>query len=261
MATATPIHMNSMTLTKPPRIWKRKGTSTQNLIEITDDELVVASVPKRRIADVIAQLDNLAAPSAVFDGKATSIPLASIRSVQAPLGKLHVVIDYAKASRKYASFKVPVDHREMQAEILEEAERSIGPDAEYARSTASRLFSALKPFHFLMAIALLAGGFDHIATETFGIGTSQELIPQTGGRHKSFDLRQVHNRMPAARRIPYLGIAVLAATAVTGFLLATVGYTMTLSVLAGAAGLAALWTLQRLLFPQVTISVVNSRWK
>lgn len=261
MSTATPVHLKSMTLTNPPRIWKRRGTSSQNLIVFTDDELVVASVPRRRVADVIAQLDNLVAPSALFDGKATSIPLASIRSVRAPLGKLYVVIDYAKASRKYATFKVPVNHREMQAELLEEAERRIGPSAEYARSRASRLFSALKPFHFLMAIVLLAGGFDHIARETFGVGTSEELIPQTGGRHKSFDLRQVHNRMPAARRIPYVGIAVLAATAATGFLLAAVGYTTTLSALGGAAGVAALWTLQRLLFPTVTISVVNSRWK
>lgn len=261
MSSASFLAMQAATLSGPPRIWKRRGTSSQNVIVFTDEELVVASVPRRRVGDAIAQLDNLASPSAVFGGKAMSIPLAAIRAVHAPLNQLHVVIDYAKSSRKQATCKIPVDNRQMQAELLEEAERRIGPGAEFGRSTASRLFGALKPFHVLMAFALLAGGFDHLAVETFGIGTSEELIPQSGERRRSFDIRQVHDRMPALRRVPYIGIAVLAGTAVTGFLLATVGYTTTLTVLGGGACAAALWMLQRLLFPTVTVSVVNSNWK
>jgi len=122
-------------------------------------------------------------------------------------------------------------------------------------SIRSRLFSAFKPFQLLMAIALLAGGFNYLSVETFGVGTDREIIPQDG-RGREFHLADVERRMPKARMIPYAGLAVLAGVAITGTLLASVGYQAVITALAALGGACALWTFARFAFPQVTISVV-----
>lgn len=246
-------YLQTALLSRPAKVWTRSG-SRENLIVLTDGEFVVASVPKSQHSDLLARLDLGESADAVFGPKATLIPLAAIRSVDAPLGRSQLIVDYALASRKFATQSVPVANDDAQAQILEQIAERLGPGAEFTRNVRSRFFSAFKPFQLLLAIVLLSGGFNYLAVETFGVGTDRELIPQDG-RQREFRLDMVRQRMPKARLIPYLGVAVLAGAAVTGFLLATVGYQAVISAMAVVGGASALWMLARFAFPQVTISV------
>ena len=253
MTRATASYLENAPPANPPQVWTLSG-SRDNLIVLTDRELVVASVAKRKQSDLLARLDLGERADAVFGPKAAIIPMAAIRSLDAPLGRPQLVVDYAVASRKFATHRISVANAEMQAQILEQAAERLGSGVEYVRSVRSRLFSAFKPFQLLMAIALLAGGFNYLSVETFGVGTDREIIPQDG-RGREFHLVDVQRRMPKARMIPYAGIAVLAGVAITGTLLATAGYQATITVFAALAGACALWTFARFAFPQVTISV------
>ena len=254
MTSAPTSYLQTALLSRPAKVWTRSG-SRENLVVLTDAELVVASVPKSQHSDLLARLDLGEPADAVFGPKATLIPLAAIRSVDAPLGRSQLIVEYALASRKFTARHIPVANDDAQAQILEQIAERLGPGVEYVRNVRSRFFSAFKPFQLLMALALLAGGFNYFAVETFGVGTDRELIPQDG-RQREFRLDMVRQRLPEARLIPYLGIAVLAGAAVTGFLLATAGYQAVISAMAVAGGACALWTLARFAFPQVTISVV-----
>jgi len=253
MTNAPTSYLQTALLSRPAKVWTRSG-SRENLVVLTDAELVVASVPKSQHSDLLARLDLGESADSVFGPKATLIPLASIRSVDAPLGRPQLIVDYALASRKFTARNIPVANDDAQAQILEQIAERLGPGAEYVRNVRSRFFSAFKPLQLLMAVALLAGGFNYFAVETFGVGTDRELIPQDG-RQRDFRLDMVRQRMPKARLIPYLGVAVLAGVALTGMLLATVGYQTMITAFAALAGACALWTLARFAFPQVTISV------
>ena len=254
MTRATASYLENAPPADPPQVWTRSG-SRDNLIVLTDRELVVASVAKRQQSDLLARLDLGERAEFVFGPTATIIPLAAIRSLDAPLGRSQLVVDYAVASRKFATHKIHVTNAEMQAQILEQVAERLGSGAQFVRNVRSRVFSAFKPFQVLMAIALLAGGFNYLSVETFGVGTDREIIPQDG-RGREFHLIDVQRRMPKVRMIPYAGMAVLAGVAITGTLLATAGYQATITVLAALAGACALWTFARFAFPQVTISVV-----
>ena len=254
MASAARSYLSSAPPARPAEAWTRSG-SKDNLVVLTDAELISASVAEQKRPDLLARLDLGESAHAVFDAQATLIPLAAIRSVDAPLDRRELVVDYALASRKFATHKIPLASGEIQAQILEQIAERLGRGAAYERHVRSRFFNAFKPFQLLMAVALLAGGFNYLAVETFGVGTDREIIPQDG-RGREFHLVDVQRRMPKARMIPYAGLAVLAGVAVTGMLLATLGYQTVITAFAALAGGCVLWTFARFAFPPVTISVV-----
>lgn len=248
-----------------PRLWVRPAAARDNLVVITAEELIIASVRRDKLSDTVDALE-LGQPNCdVLQPNDTRVPLGSIVSLVAPLGRDRLVVEYEQRSRKFATHRFAVYDADAQGEIVEEVLLRMGPRATCARTRANRLLHVMKPFNLLMAIAMLMGGFHYLAANTFKIDARGIPRDMPGGGKNSqqrlVQFRKLAARLPKVRFVPFAGTVVLAAVVVTGFLLVAVGYQTTLLALMTGAGLAACWTVKRLLLPPVTVSVFNNRFR
>jgi len=247
-----------------PRLWVRPAASRDNLVVITADELIVATVERNKLTAVIDALESGVPPDDLLGPHDTRVHLGSIVSLMAPLNTNGIVVEFEQQRRKVATRRFAVCDEEAQGEILEQVAQWMGTRAAFVRSVPSRLLRVMKPFNLLMAIAVVAGGFNYLAVHTFNIdakGVPQELPT---GREKPqqrlVQFRKLATRLPKVRAVPFVGIVVMAAVVVTGFLLLTVGYQTTLVGFMIAAGLSVFWIVRRALFLPVTVSLVNTRF-
>ena len=247
-----------------PRFWARPGASRDNLVVITADELIVATVPRNKLAVVVDALKSGAALDDLLGPQDTRIHWYSIVSLMAPLNTRGIVVEFEQKQRKFATRRFAVYDREAQGEILEQVALRMGSRAAFARSVPNRLLRMMKPFNLLVAIALAAGGFNYLAINTFKIdakGVPQDMpTGRQNTQQRLVQFRKFATRVPRVRFVPFAGAAVLAAVVVTGFLLLTVGYQTTLVAFIIAAGLSVFWIVRRAIFLPVTVSVVNTRF-
>jgi hypothetical protein len=247
-----------------PRLWVWPAASRDNLVIITADELIVATVPRAKLAAAVAALESGLPTRDLIGPQDTRVALGSIVSLAASLNARKLVVEFERQWRKSTTRHFAVYDAEAQGEILEEVGRRMGPRAAYVRTTPNRLLHVMKPFNLLMAIAIVAGGFNYLAVNTFNIdskGMPQDLPSgRESAQQRLVQFRKFATRLPKVRFVPFAGTVVLAAVVVTGVLLLTAGYQTTLIALMIAAGLSVFWIVRRWLFPPVTVSVVNSRF-
>lgn len=258
------LHEQPMPSSSVPRLWVRPAASRDNLVVITTDELIVATVRRNKLNAVVDALESGVPPGQLLGPSDTHIALGSIVSLMASLSTAGIVVEFEQIRRKFATRRFAVYDEEAQAEILEQAALWMGPRAAIVRSVPNRLLRMMKPFNLLMAIAIFAGGFDYLSTHTFNIdpkGVPQDLpTGRANAQQRLVQFRKLAARLPKVRIVPFAGTVVLAAVVVTGLLLLTVGYQATLVALMIAAGLSVFWILRRSLFLPVTVSVVNNRF-
>lgn len=255
-------------LTQPstavPCLWVRPAASRDNLIIITADELIVATVRRNKLTAVVDALESGAPPGDLIGPHDTRISLYSIVSLGAPLNSASILVAFEHERRRFTTRRVAVYNTEAQGEILEQVALRMGPRAEFLRSVPNRLLRVMKPFNLLMAIAIIAGGFNYLAIQTFNVdfkGVPQGLPSgRVRAQQRLVQFRKLAGRLPKVRFLPFAGTAVMAAVIVTGFLLLTVGYQTTLAGFMVAAGLCVFWILRRALFLPVTVSLVNNRF-
>lgn len=247
-----------------PRLWVRPTASRDNLVVITADELIVATVRRKKLAAVVDALESGIPSHDLLGPHETRIPLGSIVSLTASLNATGIVVEFERKQREFAIRRFAVYDEEAQGEILEQVALRMGPRAAFVRAVPNRLLLVMKPLNLLMAIAIVAGGFNYVAVHTFKIdakGVPQDLPTGRGNtQQRLVQFRKLAARLPKVRFVPFAGTAVMAAVVVTGFLLLTVGYQTTLVGFMIAAGLSLFWILKRSLFLPVTVSVVNKRF-
>jgi len=247
-----------------PRLWVRPAASRDNLVIITADELIVATVPRAKLATIVDALESGVPTRDLLGPQDTRIGLGSIVSLVASLNATKLVVEFERQRRKFATRCFAVYDADAQGEILEEVARRMGPRAAYVRTAPNRLLHVMKPFNLLMAIAIVAGGFNYLAVNTFKIdskGVPHDLPSgRANAQQRLMQFRKLATRLPKVRFVPFAGTVVLAAVAATGLLLLTAGYQTTLIALMSAAGLTVFWILRRWLFPPVTVSLVNNRF-
>lgn len=246
------------------RLWVRPAASRDNLVVITADELIVATVRRNKLPAVVEALESGVPSDDLFGPHDARIHLGSIVSLTASRNATGVVVEFEQQRQKRATRRFAVYDEEAQAEILEQVAARLGSRAAFVRSVPNRLLHVMKPFNLLMAIAIVAGGFNYLAVHTFEIdakGVPHDLATgRQSTQQRLVQFRKLAARLPKVRFVPFAGTAVLAAVAVTGFLLLTVGYQTTLIALMIAAGLSVFWILRRSLFLPVTVSMVNKRF-
>ena len=246
-----------------PRLWVRPAASRDNLVIVTSDELVIATVQRNKLTDIVDALESGVAPRDLLGPQDTRIALGSIVSLSASLNATGLIVEFEQQRRKYATRRFAVYDEEAQGEILEEVALRMGPRAAFVRSVPNRL-RAMKPLNLLMAIAIVAGGFVYLSLHTFNIdskGVPQDLpTGRANTQERLIQFRKLATRLPKIRFVPFAGAAVVTAVGLTGFLLLTVGYQTTLAALMIAAGLSVFWIARRSLFLPVTVSVVNNRF-
>jgi hypothetical protein len=244
-------------------VWARHQASKDNLLVLSADQITVGTVPRRRLGDVCEQLEGGASVDDVLGAQADSIPLVSVRSIDAPLNRNELVIDYTLGSRRFRTRRVSVANRETQAEVLEAVQEKLGAGANVVRSVGNRWFYAFKTFNLFMVFVMTACGFDYVAVNAFAVRgaeapqqpmMSRDELSQRAARERA-KARLLNRVLRGAPKSPYVAIGIAASVAVVGVLLATLGYALTMTIFAGAAGCMLLVTGVRLIRPPVTISV------
>jgi hypothetical protein len=248
---------------KPPRIWIRLGAAKDNILVVSDREIAAGTVARNKLDRARDELETCRQLEEVLGANAVYIPLVSVRSISARMNCKELTIDYALGSRKFATRHIPVADRETQAEILEECHRQLGPAAVVARTVGSRLFHSFKIFNLFMVLAMVACGFDYVAVNAFGVRESKGHVSRVSREEWSHqatrdraNARMLNRVLRGAPKSPYVAIAIAAAVALTGVLLATLGYELTLAIIGGAATVTLCWAGARCAKPPVTISVV-----
>jgi hypothetical protein len=241
-------------------LWARSGTSKDNLLVVSSDQLAVGSVARRKVPDVCEQLEAGESFDKVLGAQAFVIPLLSVRSIHAPLNRNELVIDYASGARKFKTRRVSIANHETQAEILEACQEQFGPGASIARSVSNRWFYAFKSFNLFMVLVMAACAFDYVAANAFGVFDAD--APQQPVSRSDFSQQAARDRANArllsrvlrgAPKSPYVAIGIAVAVGVVGLLLATMGYALTMTIFCGAAGCVLLVSCFRVVRPPVTI--------
>lgn len=233
---------------EPPLIWTRPGSSGDNIVVMSRDEMAVGKLPGRQLTTACEELESGRPAYDVLGPKATYVQFGAVRCVSATLNRRDLVVEYDKGSRKFVTRKVPLPDSETQIEALDAAHGRM-PGSQIQKSRANRLFHMMLPFNLMMAMLMAAGGFHHMATSMFAVPEARDDAPE--------EVRFQRAPRPKLVRGPALvKLAIVVAAGVTALLLSTLGYQMTLNVFFTAAGAAFFWTVLRVVRPPVTLSAV-----
>lgn len=237
---------------RAPRVWTRRGSATNNVLAVGSDVIFIGSVRRSRLADVQDELEACRPPQGVLGPKAISIAMHTVRSVEAPVSRPELAIEYACGSRRWTTFRVEMNDCEAQVDALEEIQRQLGPGAPLTRNVGNRWLHACKPMCLVVMLVLFGAGFDYLARESYGVGGETQESAQ--GPEPAEAEAHTGPRLVRLVACPeQLRPAMLTATTATGYLLMKLGYESTLSMLGGAAVVTCIWSLARFVNPPVTI--------
>ncbi|MGH7134143.1 MAG: hypothetical protein ACREHD_00295, partial [Pirellulales bacterium] len=121
-----------------PHIWARPAAWRDNLVVVTAEELIVATVQRSKLADVVDALESGIPSHELLGPQETRVGLCSIVSLAAPLNTTRMVVEFEQQRRKFATRRFAVHDREAQGEILEQVALHMGPRASYVRTAPKR---------------------------------------------------------------------------------------------------------------------------
>jgi hypothetical protein len=248
---------------RPPVVWTH-AVAEDNLVAITDDVIIVDTLPKNALATAREMLERETAPDQVLSRRPLAIRFMAVQAVQAHLNSTAVEIAYDSGGKRIVSRRVVMANSEDQAEFLAQARERMPAGCQVVETRGSRIFHALTPFHVLIVFAVLAA-FAHAFFTSDAAdpeGTREEIL--TGSSYAgaatstaAFVTRRRVDRMLGR----FLGrsrlgtLAVIAAAAVAG-VLTLIGQTVSMIVLLGGVAGSLWWTIARFTNPPRTMAVV-----
>jgi hypothetical protein len=266
---------------RPPVVWTQK-VARDNLVAMTDDSIVIDTLPRAEIDEAQRRLEGEARLDSVLSPRPLTIRFQAVQAVQARLNSTDVEVAYDSGGKRMVSRRVTMAGAEEQAEFLAQARERLPQGCEVVESCGSRVFHALTPFHVFVLFAMLAAGA-HLfyTTEMFVLDdASEQTSPfpaptQVTWRQHNWesgeweDLETQPQMQPAftgrtivpaffarsLRRTRIGGLVFLAAAAIAG-VLAMVGQAVTMTVLLGGVAGSGFWTFSRFSNPPRTLALV-----
>ena len=250
----------------PAKIWIDQRSPKNNLLFVDDNRIVVATLARAKLTAARELLERGGSADEVLGPDATTISLIAVKAVTAKLNSTEVEVLYSRGGSRTATKSFSLPDPDAQAEFLIEVRDRMGGQTEVVEETGNRLLHAVKPLNAVILFALLAAGVHAFfaadlsdgqamrarigqiewqpadPSERYATGAVQRTIPRAIARS------------PIATRVLVFGIIALA---VVGTVLNFLGYTVSMAILLGGAGLSLLWFAARLAAPPRTLSVVS----
>lgn len=262
---------------RPPVVWTQ-NVARDNLVAMTDDSIIIDTLPRAEIDEARRRLEGEARLDSVLSPRPLTIRFQAVQAVQARLNTTDVEVAYDSGGRRMVSRRVTMAGPEEQAEFLTQARDRLPQGCEVVESSGSRVFHALKPFHLLVLFAMLAAGAHlFFTTDMFLLedfrqpqGTAAWDDEETWDSEDYWAAVEAQESMRPAytgrtvlpvfivrrfRRTRGVGPVILAAAAVAG-ILTMIGQAVTMTVLLGGVAASLFWTVSRFSNPPRTLALV-----
>ena len=267
---------------RPPVVWTQ-NVARDNLVAMTDDSIIIDTLPRAEIDEARRRLEGEARIDSVLSPRPLTIRFQAVQAVQARLHTTEVEVAYDSGGKRIVSRRVTMADAEQQAEFLAQARDRLPQGCQVVETSGSRVFHALKPFHLLVLFAMLAAGAHLFFTTdmflledfrqppgTFGQGTAAWDDEGTWDSEDYWAAVEAQESVRPAytgrtvlpvfivrrfRRTRGVGPVILAAAAVAG-ILTMIGQAVTMTVLLGGVAASLFWTMSRFSNPPRTLALV-----
>jgi hypothetical protein len=142
---------------RPPVVWTHR-TAKDNLVAMTDDSIVVDTLPREALSEARENLEREMSLASVLGPRPLVIRFMAVQAVQAELNSTNVTIAYDSGGKRLVSRRVTMANADDQAEFVAQARDRMPEGSQVVETSSSRVFHALKPFHLLVLFSMLAAG-------------------------------------------------------------------------------------------------------
>lgn len=268
-ASTTPLVSEAwMASTGPAMVWIRSGGGA-NIVVLTDEEIAVGVLPPSQLKTAKERLDRGEALINAVGPRACYIYLPAVQSIDAELNGTSVTVEHGRRGEKKKSERLRFAGRDDQAEFLAEVLSRLPATTEMYKTAKSRWSHAVKPLNWLMLLLLVAAGVHAIfALELTDRHATRRKLDEWAGRTDPDEVTYENKLMqraaqratarslaynPAVLKVLVFGVL---AIGVVGLALSCIGYTASMMMVGGAAGVCFFWLVKRLSDPPRSLLLV-----